>query len=42
MAGSGEPGGSPVGRGLPDDVMGEFTAAISGMSASELHGVLRD
>jgi len=37
-----EPGGSPAGADLPEDVMRQFTAAISGMSPGELQGVLRE
>jgi hypothetical protein len=42
MADGYEPGGSPAGPGLPEDVTHQFTAAISGMSPGELRGVLRE
>jgi hypothetical protein len=40
MADSGEPGSA--GPGLPEDIMRQFTADISGMSSGELQGVLRE
>ena len=42
MSDGDEPGGSPAGSGLPEDVLRQFTAAISGMSPVELQGVLRE
>ena len=40
MVDSGDPG--PAGMGLPEDIMRQFTAAISGMSPGELQGVLQE
>ncbi len=40
MADGGEPGGPPAGPDLAGDIMRQFTAAISGMSPGDLHGVL--
>jgi Plasmid pRiA4b ORF-3-like protein len=42
MADGGEPNGPPAGPGLPEDIMRQFTAAISGMNSGELQGVLRE
>jgi Plasmid pRiA4b ORF-3-like protein len=42
MADVGEPSGPPAGPGLPEDMMRQFTAAISGMNSGELQGVLRE
>ena len=42
MSDGDEPGGSPAGADLPEDVLRQFTAAISGMSPGELQGVLRE